>query len=461
MSTVDQPAMHGALVPSSQRPIDLDPYEKISKLALPRWRGATRFGWIVLLLFFVGFGGFATFAPLASSVKAVGTVRVDRDPRIVQHPNGGLVERLLVREGQRVQAGETLLILDETRGAAQLEVLRRRYDAGLITQARLEAERDGLEEIIFPDEILDRLDDAVLMEMVASEQDLLASRRSAREGEIGLIREVIAQTRTNIAASQERVALLDEEIRLIKEELEIVQGLYERGQERLSRVRNLQRTIASTQGRRAGLVGTIAQYRQRISEMELRILQSDKEFQTQILGQLDGIKRTLRETREQLPVSQQLVEQLELKAPVSGTIVRLALNTDGAVIGSGQVLMEIVPDDEELVVVASINPRDIDALNNGVSNVTVRLTAFSQRFTHPVEGDLLYVSPDVIRSDGGSGGYRAEIRLRKESLEAILKDQQLIAGMPALAMIGVGERTLLTYLLDPLLRSFDAALREP
>jgi HlyD family type I secretion membrane fusion protein len=461
MSTVDQPAMRGALVPSSQRPIDLDPYEKISKLALPRWRGATRFGWIMLLLFFVGFGGFATFAPLASSVKAMGTVRVDREPRIVQHPNGGLVERLLVREGQRVQAGETLLILDETRGAAELEVLRKRYDAGLITQARLEAERDGLQEIIFPDEILDRLDDPVLMEMVASEQDLLVSRRSAREGEIGLIREVIAQTRTNITASQERLALLDEEIRLVREELEIVQGLYERGQERLSRVRNLQRTIASTQGRRAGLVGTIAQHRQRISEMELRILQSERDLQTQILGQLDGIKRMLRETGEQLPVSQQLVEQLELKAPVSGTIVRLGLNTDGAVIASGQVLMEIVPDDEELVVVATINPRDIDALNKGVSNVTVRLTAFSQRFTHPVEGDLLYVSPDVIKGDGGRSGYRAEIRLRKESLDAILMDQQLVAGMPAMAMIGVGERTLLTYLLDPLLRSFDAALREP
>jgi HlyD family type I secretion membrane fusion protein len=461
MSTVDQPVARGALAPSGQRPIDLDPYEKISKLALPKWRGATRFGWIVLLTFFIGFGGFATFAPLASSVKALGTVRVDREPRIVQHPNGGLVEKLLVREGQHVEAGDTLLILDETRGAAELEVLRKRYDGGLITRARLEAERDGLQEIVFPDEILDRLDDPVLMEMVASEQDLLLSRRSAREGEIGLIREVIAQTRTNIAASQERLALLDEEIRLVKDELEIVQGLYERGQERLSRVRNLQRTIASTQGRRAGLVGTIAQHRQRISEMELRILQSDRDYQTQILGQLDGVRRMLRETGEQLPVSEQLVEQLELKAPVTGTIVRLGLNTDGAVIASGQVLMEIVPDDEELVVVATIKPRDIDALNKGVSNVSVRLTAFSQRFTHPVEGDLLYVSPDVIRSDGGSSGYRAEIRLRKESLEAILRDQQLVAGMPALAMIGVGERTLLTYLLDPLLRSFDAALREP
>jgi len=443
--------------------VDLDPYESIAATARPKWRSGMTFGYAVIIGFFGILGGFAAFAPLASSVIAPGSVRVDRDPRIIQHPSGGVVEELRVREGQHVRKGDVLLTLDPTTGVAEREILRKRYYGGLITQARLEAERDGAETFTLPAEVLDEADDPAILEMIDSEQDLLTSRVAARAGEIELLREQITQTEIAIGASQERLSTLDEEIRLIDEELEGVRELYEKGLERISRVRSLERGKAGLKGARAAMVGDIARFRERLGEYELRILQSKRQTQADLLAQLDAVQRQIREAGERLPVTERQFSQLVVKAPTTGRIVRLMLNTEGAVIGAGQVLMEIVPDDEELVVVARVKPRDIDALNNakGDLNVTVRLTAFSQRFTHPVEGELIQVSADVTKSDAGSSFYRADVRLDKTSLKNILRDQELVSGMPATVMLGVGEKTLLTYLLDPLIRSFDAALREP
>lgn len=453
----------GARQPAVGGVLNMDPYEAITSLARPKWRGGMILGYSIIFVFFGIFVGFAAFAPLASSVIAPGSLRVEREPRIIQHPTGGVIKEVAIREGEHVTKGQILLVLDPTRGRAEREILSKRYYGGLITQARLEAERDGASFIELPPEVLDRADDPGITDMIASEQDLFASRRAARKGEVELMHELIAQTRTSIGASEERLVTVDEEVRLIEEELKSVRELYAKGLERITRVRQLERGRANLMGTRSSLVGQIAQQRQRISELELRIIQADRQQETDILSQLDAVSRQIREAGEQLPVSEQNFDRLELKSPTDGRIVRLQVNTDGAVIGPGQVLMEIVPDHEELLVVARINPRDIDALNNGVKNVTVRLTAFSQRFTHPVEATLVSVSADVIRPESAEGKayYRADIRLNKDSLEHILHGQELVSGMPAMALLGVGEKTLLTYLLDPLIRSFEMSLREP
>lgn len=462
MSVVEQ---QGGLTPKTGSGlIALDPYESISASAVPHWASGMRLGYAIMFLFFGVFGAFAAFAPLQSSVMAPGSLRVDREPRIIQHANGGVVQEVLVREGQYVSKGDTLLVLDPTRGEAERDILRKRYYGGLITKARLEAEREGDDAIRLPSEVLDLADDPEIRDMIESEEQLLDSRMAARRGEISLVREQMAQTRTAISAGQERLEALDEEIRLIDEELANVRELYEKGLERLSRVRALERTRASLRGSRSGLVGDIAGMRQRLSEYDMRILQSERQQEAQISGQLDMVNRQIRESAQQLPVTEQMFDRLELKAPESGRVVRLTVNTAGAVIGAGQVLMELVPDNEELVVVAKVKPRDIDSVTQGMGDlkVTVRLTAFSQRFTHPVEGELIQVSPDVIEpAQGGSSYYRVDIRLDSTSLEHILGDQPLVSGMPALAMLGVGEKTLLTYLLEPLIRSFTTALREP
>lgn len=443
--------------------INLDPYEQIAASAKPKWRQGMTLGYTIMFLFFGVFGGFAAFAPLASSIIASGTVRVDREPRIIQHPNGGLVNELHVREGQHVHKGDPLLVLDPTRGNAERNILRKRYFNGMITQARLEAERDGEDSITLPPEVLDHADDPAIVEIIESEQALLQSRLAARRGEIELVRGLMDQTRTAIGAAEQRLEALEEEIRLIDDELEGVRELYEKGLERLPRLRALERGRASLKGRRSALIGEIAGMRQRLNEYEIRIIQSERQSQAQILQQLDMVSQQIREAGQQLPVTEQKYEQLELKAPVSGRVLRLAINTEGSVIAAGQVLMEIVPDDEELVVVARVKPTDIDVLTESIGHlkVTVRLTAFSQRFTHPVEGELIQVSPAAIEPEGGKPYYRVEVRLNKESLDHILGERQLVAGMPATAMLGVGERTLLTYLMDPLIRSFELSLREP
>ncbi|EDP63527.1 RsaA secretion system, membrane protein RsaE [alpha proteobacterium BAL199] len=457
MSIVEQqPASTPALVNI------FDPYQEISKNARPHWASSITIGYLIVLVFFGGFGGFAAFAPLQSSVMATGELRVENSRKIVQHPEGGIVAEINVREGQRVEQGEVLLRLDPTRDRAQSNTLRRRYLGALAEQARLLAERDALESIDFPKEVLNELGDPEIAELVDGQRAVFRSRQASRDGLVKLMLSQVDQAKAQINATKVELSALQTQADLIAQELGSVRELYEKGLERLPRLLSLQRTQAAIRGQTGRLNGSIAQYEKQISEFEQRVVQMERDLQREVAVQLDAVGARLQDLNEQRPVISASVRRLDIRAPRTGRVIDLHVFTIGQVIGGREPLMQIVPEDEDLVVYVKVKPRDIDSLNNGVTKVQVRMTSFSQRFTHPIEGYLESISSDSVQDpDGSPPYYRAIIRLDATSREHILHDTALTAGMPAMAMIGVGEKTLLTYLIEPLSRSISDSLREP
>ncbi|NQW10019.1 MAG: HlyD family type I secretion periplasmic adaptor subunit [Alphaproteobacteria bacterium] len=438
-----------------------DPYEAITQTAKPGWRRSQIAGYLVILGFFGGFGGFAAFAPLKSSVMAPGEVRIDNERKVVQHPDGGVITEILAREGQRVEEGQVLVRLDPTRDTAQEQRLNKRYLGALAEKARLNAERDGAMTIEFPAEVMAQADDPEIVALIENEKALFRSRQEQISGQVQLLLEVVDQTRTVIDSTLEQVESVNKQIELLELELADVRTLYEKGLERRSRVLALERGVIGLAGQRSRLLGDIARQRQRINEMELRASQVENEFQANVISNLNLVTDTIQDTAEQLPVVAGQVERLEIRAPRTGRVVDLRIHTLGGVIRGSEVMMDIVPEDEPLIIVARVKPRDIDELTHGVTKVQVRLTSFSQRFTHPIAAELESVSADSISDTKGGSYYRAVIRLDPTSLENILPGVKLSSGMPALAMIGVGEKTLLAYIMEPLTVSFSMALREP
>lgn len=439
-----------------------DPYDEIAKNAKPRWQTAMWVGYFFVFMFFGGFGGFAALAPLQSSIKATGSLRIDNERKVVQHRHGGIVADIRVREGQRVEEGEVLLTLDPTEDRARLDATRKQHWAALAERARLVAERDELEAIRFPSEITENLHVPDVAEIVANERYQFDTRRQSRDGQTQLMLGQIDQSDTILGAYELERDSVIEQIDLVARELTAVRELYEKGLERLPRLLALERHQAGLKGRLGRLDGDIARTKQQISDTELRIIQFERGFQEQVAARLDAVVHRIQQLNEQLPVVDDKVRRLEVRAPRTGRIIDMAVFTVGGVVAPGQVLMEIVPEDEELVVVADISPRDIENLNSGITKIQIRMTSFSQRFTHPINGELLSVSQDTVENPRtGKSSYKAIIRLDPASKELILPGIELVSGMPAMAMIGVGERTLLTYLTDPIIRSISMSLHEP
>ena len=439
-----------------------DPYQSITRQARPHWGKGVVVGYLIVLVFFGGFGGFAAFAPLQSSVMATGELRVDNNRKLVQHADGGIVAEIFVREGQRVEKDQVLLRLDPTRDTAQSNTLRRRYLGALAEQARWVAERDSLNEIELPKAVLDEVSDPEIAEFVSAQRAVFSARRNSRDGQTRLILGQVDQAKAQIESVKVERSSVQDQLRLIERELVSVRELYEKGLERLPRFLALQRNQAALRGQIGRFNGSISQLEKQISESELRVVQIERDLQREVAAQLEVLGSQIQDLNQQLPVVQAAVRRLDIRSPRTGRVIDIKVFTIGQVIGRAEPLMQIVPEDEDLIVVAKVRPRDIDSLNNGVTKVQVRMTAFSQRLTHPVEGRLESVSSDVVQDpDGSMPYYRAIIRLDPESLDHILHGVELTSGMPAMAMIGVGEKTLLTYLIEPLSRSISDSLREP
>ncbi|WP_051340651.1 HlyD family type I secretion periplasmic adaptor subunit [Azospirillum halopraeferens] len=455
MSRSLTPAMGTLPVPASAAPPTTIRSEPVP------WRRASLVGYLIIILFFGGFGGWAAIAPLGSAVIAMGSLRVDTARKTVQPAAAGVVAEILVREGQQVQAGDVLVRLDRVRAEAELEMVRNQYYAHRIQEARLLAERDRLPAIVFPDEILALRNDTNVANMVEAQSNVFHSRRSTLEGQTRILQERIAQTRTEIEAFRGQRESLVKQLGLIGRETAGVRELHDKGLERLPRLLALERNLVSLEGQISTTDASIARAQQRIGEMELQIIDLRQQFDRDVANELRAIGITVNDLRERRVIAEDTLKRLVITAPRSGKVVDLKIHTVGGVVGGGQVLMDIVPDDEELIVEARVNPRDIDNVVIG-SDVQVRLTSFSQRYTHPIKASLFSVSADSVTDTAtGQPYYRALIKLDKESQQTILPDVELTSGMPATALISVGERTLLTYWLSPLLQSFELALREP
>jgi membrane fusion protein, type I secretion system len=425
----------------------------------PRIGAPLAAGAFLLIAFFAGFGGWAALAPLSSATVAEGVIRVETHRKTVQHLEGGIVREILVNEGDKVTAGQILMRLDKTQSGTTVSVLQDQQDALLALQARLEAERDGLDAIQFPPELLARQSDPKVATVVGGQQKIFDTRRQSLRAQLGILSQRVEQLGSEIAGHKAQLVSANEQIQLTQEEIATVTDLLNRGLERKPRLLALQRQQSYLEGSRGEQLGAIAKAQQEIGEAKLQSADLLDKRSSEIALELRDTQSRLLEIRQKLGAAVDVDNRMEVVAPVSGQVVDLKVHTLGGVVRPGDALLDIVPQSDELVVEARVRPVDIDAVHAGQS-AQVALTAYKQRTTPRLDGRLATVSADALIDESRHiSYYSAEIHIDSSEL-AKLNGVQLYPGMPAEVMIVTGERTLLQYFIQPVIDSFHRAFRE-
>ena len=416
-------------------------------------------GFSVIFLFFVVFLGWAALAPLGSAAIAPGMVLVESNRKTIQHLEGGIVGEIKVQDGGQVKAGQVLIVLDKTQALASLELVRGRKVAAIAREARLIAERDDKDEIVFPAWLMDAASDSKVFETINGQNNIFEARRKAKAGQVAILKQRIAQYGEEIVGFKGQIKAEDYQLEIIADEIRDVGGLVEKGLARMPRLRALQRNSAEIEGSRSQNVARIAQTRQAIAEARLQINELTTSMLNEVAQELRDVQSQLFDLVEQERAAADILERTEIRAPMAGTIVNLQVHTQGGVIAPGGPLMDFVPAGERLVVEARADPGDIDSVHVGLP-AQVRFPAFNQRNTAPVEGTVTRVSADSLTDERtGMTYFLARIRLDDDP-KAKLEVSELHSGMQAEVMITTGERTALDYFLKPITRSFSRALRE-
>ncbi len=417
-------------------------------------------GLIVIAVAFLGVGGWMAAAPLSGAVIAPGVVKVDTNRKTVQHQEGGIVKKILVRDGDRVKAGQTLIVLDDVRVDAALDQTRTQLDAELARNARLTSEGSLADRVTFPRDLMLRVGEPRVADLVRKENALFAVRRGVLDSQIELLHSQIHETQEEIVALLEQQKADDNAIRLQKEELAANEALTKEGFVSKTRLLGLQRGVAEYEAKKGEAQAELAKAREKVVELKLRILTLRNDSMKQATDELKESTSKTFDLQERLRPSRDAAERQLIAAPVSGTVVDLKVTTVGATIGPREPLLDIVPEDPDLIVEAHVRPEDINYVHNG-SEADVRLTSFKQRITPVVPGTLVYVSPDRFTERSNNAPYYvAHVKIAGEALREA-GNLTLQAGMPAEVFVKTAARTPLQYLFDPVTGYIRRAMREP
>ena len=353
-----------------------------------------------------GIGGWAATMELAGAVIAQGSLVVESSVKKVQHLSGGIVKEILVQEGDHVKAGDILVRLDETQTKAADAIVSKNLDDLIAQQARLEAERDGENHVVFPATITDvaRDQNSNVARTMLAEQKLFVLRREARDGQKAQLRERISQIKEQIQGYVGQAAAKAHEIELIGKELEGVRELWKTKLIPMTRLTALERDQARLQGERSQLMGTIAEAKGKITETELQIIQVDQDLRSEVGKALAETRAKVSELIERKVAASDQLKRTDIRAPQSGIVKQLAVHTVGGVISPGEQIMLIVPDADALTVEVKIAPHDIDQLYLG-QVAGLRFTAFNQRTTPEIEGKMSLISPDITQDQKTGASY--------------------------------------------------------
>lgn len=418
-----------------------------------------RAGLVGVIVLAGGVGGWAATTELAGAVVGSGTLVVDSYTKKVQHPTGGVVGELNVREGARVKAGDVIVRLDETVTRANLQIVVKSLDEQTARRARLEAERDDQDWFDFPADLIGRAADPDVNRLIVGEHKLFELRRTARAGKKAQLNERVGQLREQIRGLEEQIQAKDRETTFIDQELLGVRDLWRKNLVQITRLTTLERDAVRLHGERGALVAAIAEGRGRITEIMLQMMQIDQDLRTEVGKDLAEIRAKTSELVEKRVAAEDQLKRIDIRAPQDGTVHQLALHTIGGVISPGEPIMLIIPANDALVVEVRIPPHEIDRLSVGQS-VLLRFTAFNQRTTPELNGEVSSVSADVaVDQKSTTSFYVARIAVPEAEI-ARLGDLKLIAGMPVEAFIQTGQRTVMSYLVKPLSDQLMRAWRE-
>jgi HlyD family secretion protein len=421
--------------------------------------GERRTGFRVLLVAGVVIGGWATLVPLAGAVVVPGNLVFESNVKSIQHPSGGVVAEIAVRDGTRVRAGDLLVRLDPTQARASLQVVSKQLDDVRVRIARLLAERGSLPALVLSPALDKRSNDPDMKTMLASEDALFKSRANARDGQKQLLESRVAQLGEEVAGIEAQLKSKVSQLDLIAGELTGVQDLYDKRLVPLTRLTTLQRERARIEGERGQLMSAIAETRAKIGEAQLQSVRVDQDFRTEVMKDLGDAQAKEAELSERGIAARDTLDRIEIRAPTSGVVHQLAAHTIGGVIRAGDTVLQVVPDSEELQVEVRVQPNDIDQVRNG-QKAFVRLSAFNQRITPQLSGEVSYVSADTSHDQQTNASYFSA-RVTLPDVERVkIANLQLVAGMPAEIFMQTGSRSMLSYLFKPIADQLQRAFVE-
>jgi len=418
-------------------------------------------GMVIVGFVTFGIGGWAATSELTGAVIGQGVLVVDSSVKKVQHPTGGVVGELRVREGDKVIAGDILLRLDETQTLANATIVSKSFDELVARQARLEAERDNADQITFPKLLLERTRDPAseAARAIAAERSLFDLRRQARGGQKAQLKERSAQLQEEIKGYLGQAEAKQREVDFIHKELEGVRTLFEKKLVPMNRLTALERDTARLEGERSQLSGMTAQAKGKIAEIELQIIQIDQDLRTEVGKDLIETRSKISELAERKTAAVDQLYRIDIRAPQSGRVHQLTVHTVGGVISPGEQIMLIVPDADALAVEVKIAPRDIDQVYVGQA-ASMRFAAFDQKTTPEIEGEVSLVSADLVQEQRtGMSYYTARVLLNPEEV-ARLGNAKLLPGMPVDVFIKTPGRTAFSYLIKPLRDQAERAFKE-
>lgn len=412
-----------------------------------------------VLLGLLGGLGIFSLISISGAVVASGVVDVETNYKTVQHLDGGIVSKILVKDGDLVREGDVLLRLDDTSVKANHQIAVARSNDLLIQQARLEAERDRHEKLALPPEIAKPKGDIALEKLIATQRALFEARRESHIGEMLVLRQRKAQLSDELSAAQRMLAARHKEAEFNTREIESVRPLYEKGYASQPRLLSVQREGARLEGEIGRLTAEVSKARAGLAEAELKIGQSEKEYTEKVVDELRKVQAQLAEVTEQRLALEDKLRRIIVRAPRGGRINALAIHTEGGVVAPGAPIMQVIPEGERLIIDAQLAPQDIDKVRKG-GPAYVRFTAFSSRTTPSLAGTVLSVSPAQIVDQQGRSYFTAQVVLAEGEIGKLPAGHALVPGMPAEVFIETNSRSILSYFVKPLTDLMARTFRE-
>jgi membrane fusion protein, epimerase transport system len=430
------------------------------------------FGYGLVLVVFGFLGGWSYLAPLGSAALAPGIIKVEGSHKTVQHLEGGIVKAIHVHNGDIVSKGQVLIELEDTSSKAQLQTLRGQFFSALARETRLLAERDGAKSLQYPDSLANELNDIRAQEAMRVQSQAFAVRQHSRQGEIAILKEQARQLQAKIEGYESQKKGRQHLAESLRRELVDMRAMLAKGYVEKPKVSELERRLAEAEGDYGDFVANIATTKTQISETSLKILQIEKQFQSEVVDELSKVQAELSELREKIAWLADTVTRTVIKAPEAGMVMGLGIHTVGAVIapgsqpnsgqpGEGGHLLDIVPQQVKLIVEAQVSPMDIDRVHIGQAT-EIRFSAFKTAKTPKVDGKLIKLSADIIEDERKQLRYfQANVDIDLKGIEDLKKRGLfLVPGMPAEVLINTGDRTFFEYLAQPFSNIFARSLIE-
>lgn len=415
---------------------------------------------VVVALTFGGFFTWAALASLASAVSAGGTVSVESHRKVIQHLEGGIVAELLVRDGDEIVAGQPLLRLEDVRPRADLTILEATYVMLAATKARLDAELVGAETLALPAavEALATTDEA--RQHLENQRSLFTARRVELDNRAQILRQRSGEMQEQAAAIEAQQAAVAQQRRLIGEELAGTRELYQKGYAPKTKVLALERAAAELQGQAGSYAARLAETREGIARANLEILDLRNSRRSELAEQVRDTQSELARLSEEIAAARDTLARTVVRAPEAGVVQNLRIHTVGGVLPAGAPILDLVPQRDRLLMDVRVRPEDIEVVHVGQA-AAVYLVPYQNKQVPPVDGAVVYVSADALKDEAsGEPYYSARIELRDGALDGLGQEVTLHPGMPVVAMIILGERTVLEYFTAPFRRLSDFGMRE-